>query len=961
MTLAQLKTNLKPMLSAADVKRYKNSYAEANGKIIALNLTGNDRLTSLVLDESASDLEFLYLSYNSNLSEVKIAAPLPHLELLYLNNCAFQHFSIQYKCLKLKQLYIEKQGFQEKKDDNKEQGQLQTLHIESGTCPALQFIEASNNQLRNFNLGSGFSNVAYLYLRYNNLETLQFGGLPALNILDLRGNQLEVLPILSYNNLETLYVKGNPLKDYTEKQRDGEASGNAAEIIGLLRAASASGTSINHRVKLIVVGNGRVGKTCLVNRLQDLPCKDGQKYTHGIVLTTINKQHLPNVKTDELELKIWDFGGQEVYYATHQFFMTEESAYVYAWTAEAIAKNNWEKDKIKAPKLLEDKFRPHSYWLDNIRMHSKASPLLVVKTHCDEVRELFPYENLKSDYALGINPLDFDAKGSERQLQNLRSEVTAMVNSLLGASIPNSYNAIIEAIETERQAPNNKNEITRTWLQGVAIKKKIEEKDFDSLLKYLKNTAGVIHYFDKAELKERIFINPDDLIAQVYKLIEENEHLKDEEGVFTAAYAVGKLGSEQWEVLLPLLLDFDLIYQKQSQAEITYIAPQYLPLLPTSGNALTSFRGHKTEKELRFTLKFPRFIPENIMVNVLSKYGPYATDTVYLNAIYFIKDKSKEGCLIECNVETREIEVYTSVNLEANHIAKEVYEKFIELSKKAEVHLSCNGGKEWAICKGLDTLEIHNDIPKVGGGIIQDKGKFGFLFEKEGLNRGGSNYSDEPMVENYKPMIEVKISAEKKNLEDMMNNTTSKSILFASANPDDTAKLKVGNEHRTINDELLKGSKRESLYFLQPQLEARITDLQRSFKQKPTIIHFSGHGEQEGIILSSDQNVGVLLNDAAINRLFKPLKGFTQLVLLNNCFSAMQAELISKYEIIVIGNNDAIGDDAAISFAKGLYLGLSEGMTYEDAFNDAMTTLLVENPDYADVIEVWYNGKKLYW
>lgn len=190
---------------------------------------------------------------------------------------------------------------------------------------------------------------------------------------------------------------------------------------------------------------------------------------------------------------------------------------------------------------------------------------------------------------------------------------------------------------------------------------------------------------------------------------------------------------------------------------------------------------------------------------------------------------------------------------------------------------------------------------------------------------------------------------------------SNKSILFAAANPSNEARIETDLEHRTIREEMQKGSHRTDFQFLPTQLAVRITELMRSFKDKPTIVHFSGHGAQKGILVSTDQNEALMLNDATVNRLFKPLKDVTELVLLNSCYSAYQAELISKFGIIVIGHNLPIGDAAAISFAKGFYLGLSEGMSYEEAYNDGFTAVLAEDAGYADVIEVWKDGQKLDW
>ena len=97
----------------------------------------------------------------------------------------------------------------------------------------------------------------------------------------------------------------------------------------------------------------------------------------------------------------------------------------------------------------------------------------------------------------------------------------------------------------------------------------------------------------------------------------------------------------------------------------------------------------------------------------------------------------------------------------------------------------------------------------------------------------------------------------------------------------------------------------------------------------------------------------------ALKRLFKRIKDTAELVLLNSCYSAEQAKVISEFGVYVIGNNAPIGDDAAIAFAKGLYTGLSEGKDFHDAFDFAMFNLETVSAKYADVIEVWKDGVQL--
>ena len=97
----------------------------------------------------------------------------------------------------------------------------------------------------------------------------------------------------------------------------------------------------------------------------------------------------------------------------------------------------------------------------------------------------------------------------------------------------------------------------------------------------------------------------------------------------------------------------------------------------------------------------------------------------------------------------------------------------------------------------------------------------------------------------------------------------------------------------------------------------------------------------------------------AMKLLFKPLAGTLQIVLLNACYSAAQAEVISNYGMYVIGNNAKIDDPAAISFSVGFYLGMGEGETIEGALRDAAIVVMTEYPGSDSKIEVWKDGKKL--
>lgn len=189
--------------------------------------------------------------------------------------------------------------------------------------------------------------------------------------------------------------------------------------------------------------------------------------------------------------------------------------------------------------------------------------------------------------------------------------------------------------------------------------------------------------------------------------------------------------------------------------------------------------------------------------------------------------------------------------------------------------------------------------------------------------------------------------------------TAATKILFLAANPTDQARIQTDLEHRILKAELERGRGRDKFQFLPPQFAVTIPELLRAMNDKPNIVHFSGHGETEGILITTDSNNAQMIPLAALQRLFKPLKGIVQIIVLNACYSAEQAKALSTFGTYVVGHNLPIADRAAISFSKGFYNGLGEGKPFEEAFNDAMFVVLSEQPNASPVIEVWKDGEKL--
>ncbi len=168
----------------------------------------------------------------------------------------------------------------------------------------------------------------------------------------------------------------------------------------------------------------------------------------------------------------------------------------------------------------------------------------------------------------------------------------------------------------------------------------------------------------------------------------------------------------------------------------------------------------------------------------------------------------------------------------------------------------------------------------------------------------------------------------------MNTSTPVKKILVLAANPKNTARLRLEEEEREI-DEGLRRSRHRDQFELISKWAVRERDFYRHMLDvQPQIVHFSGHGGGEkGIVLEDQTGKAELLPTEQLTELFKLFAGEgLECVVLNACYSDVQAEAIHQHVPYVIGMNQAIGDQSAISFAVAFYDALGAGRTVEFAY-----------------------------
>lgn len=159
-----------------------------------------------------------------------------------------------------------------------------------------------------------------------------------------------------------------------------------------------------------------------------------------------------------------------------------------------------------------------------------------------------------------------------------------------------------------------------------------------------------------------------------------------------------------------------------------------------------------------------------------------------------------------------------------------------------------------------------------------------------------------------------------------------KNILILAASPLDAARLRLDVEVREIQEGLRRANKRRQ-FNLQQRWAVRVADIQRALLDcKPHMVHFCGHGAgDEGIVLEDEQGNSALASTGALSELFA-LFPQIECVVLNACYSQIQADAITQHIPYAIGMSTDISDDAALAFAVGFYDALGDGQTLEFAY-----------------------------
>jgi Leucine-rich repeat (LRR) protein len=417
------------------------------------------------------------------------------------------------------------------------------------------------------------ANLEWLHITGSQVVSVpsSMGQLIKLTQLGLDANQIADLPAsLSALPLSFFSLRGNPLNPELAVAYE-----NGIEAVKRYLRAKAGPQVPLWEAKLILVGEGEVGKSSLLSALRNEQWAENNPTTHGIEIKPV-KISSPNGDV-EIVLNGWDFGGQRVYRPTHQLFFSAPAVYLVVWKPREGPQQG----------LVRE-------WISLVKHRAPDAKIIVVATHGgpaqrqpdidrQEIWDLFGSELVVDFLQVESKP---DKKGKRKGIDELKAIIARVAASLpeMGREVPQRWQETRQALGKTGAAY-----LPRREVEKLCIDHKMDTDEAKDFIRISHRLGHLIHYEHDPILQDIVVLKPDWLSTAISFVLDDELTRK-----FHGLVSFIRLG-ELWDnpkrkdrykkelhhVFLRLMERYDLSYRvaepNSSQAGGTSLVAQLVP------------------------------------------------------------------------------------------------------------------------------------------------------------------------------------------------------------------------------------------------------------------------------------------------------------------------------------------------------------------------------------------------
>lgn len=867
----------------------------------------------------------------------------------------------------------------------------------SKALPALVHLDISDNGLSgSLKLPGGFDSLLWLDASRNQLEDfMPIGRLGHLAHLDLSGNQLSEFSahlLTRLPSLKRLFLNENPLS--SSKMAASERSGSCLSFLQSFQRDLESGETENKEFKVILVGNGGVGKSCLVERLVYNTFEKRHLSTHGVVLDQYPREQ-PSTEFPYL-LNLWDFAGQDVYHATHRLFMQADAVYLALWDEDSRLKP--ESELLENGKKQAYENFSLDYWLHYIRHQAGASPILVVKTKCLDNNNYHPDAHiLKQRYEVE-DFLYIDSKSPDPKKNNI-GDIKYHIQKAIENRLPQDKELPQNWADVRQHLRNLLRQGVKSLpfeqYQDIAADYKLDNATL--VLEWLVRTGAIFYrknYFGNALMLDQSWA-----IEGVYTIFRRDNGFCDtlrhrQKGEFSGADLQmiwtrksledkrPRYSPAEEELLLEFMLSCELCFEINAEekkeetipfAERRFVAPQLLP-----DNVPSVVKVLERQPNMLYLCYRHDFLHQGVIQRFIARAQVLTNKLdIWLNGIVIEEDhafavvksvranqRGRHAFDIQVQCDRRNLALMDKIRNTLEDLQGDVVQEWVSVDGQDYVKMS--ELQEWK--QEMILTENKNLVPLEPFKV--------FLERREQGKLQLPHVQHQERTEELIRQVEIERREGEKEIWENLPELAFEvgaNLLFVQANPTDDP-ISWEKEHNSIANTLNKQPGKWKLEKVEKASLVDIIDAVADFQ--PGIIHFCGHGQEKrldiagqpkqraGLILHNEDGKGGehLISAPELENSFKRWKKDypnLQLVCLNACFSREQAEAISRAGIFAIGTTEAILSDVARLFAAGLYAGLLKGESLPSALKRACNRAATKDQRIDDTIEAYYAGKRI--